>query len=167
MGQINRIPLGYLGMLGTKTGGKNPFVSAEQVNPVVEMTPFYHAQGLSIETGSLTFVNVLEFVDLTVPSDEAWFVYAVSVQSGFTLVGDRLGVIFSLFSTPAGPPNNSMVIGQSGLLELVGAIGTVGEAVQFPNPLPIVGGSKLRCTVTDSNVGKTLLFSALVAKFKA
>lgn len=170
MGQINRIPIGYLDMLGSQTGGKNPFDAADVVNPVIAMQPFYHAQGMSIESAPAFVVNaLLDFAQLEVPQNEVWFVYNVSCQAAFTTAAGAVELVYSLFSTPAGVPNNSMVIGDTGLLNATLAVAVIGNAIQFPTPLPLVAGSRLRATVGDftGTAVTTITFAALVAKFSA
>lgn len=169
MGQINKIPLGYLDMLRSQTGGKNPFFASETVNPVVDMTPFYHALEMDGSSVTLAYTGVGDSVDITVPSDEAWFVYTWGFSAQASANTDRVHWLVNVLRLPGG----SAVIGPliASTIQSSSApdnqTGFMVGSVQFPVPIPLTAGAIIRSTVAGQTGSSTATISVLAAKFKA
>jgi hypothetical protein len=166
VGQINKIPLGYLNMLGSQTGGKNPFVANDQVSPNVEMAPFYHAHGMRAASDVLAATAVGDSVIRTVPDNEAWFLYSYGWLSTITSLADRLKLILQVSRLPQGGTAACIyttVENQTPQSQPT----SMGEAFMFPVPIPLLPGSRLTTTVTHIVNNQTMTISYLVAKFTA
>lgn len=170
MGQVNKIPLGYLNMLQSQTGGRNPANTSDVVSPTVEMSEFYHAQNLSNEWVQLVHVGVNVSSTIQVPADEAWFLWAIHVSqphqtSAVDFVWGEVGLnllpksgniqIMGLFSFKIGPTSGT-------------AGGRMEASVTFGQRIPLVSGVQLNTSITDrAAVGaRTLTSNFLVSKFK-
>ena len=168
MGQINKIPLGYLNMLGSQTGGKNPFFAAEQVNPTVEMSPFYHAQAMSVSTDVLVGVAVGDQVIRTVPDNEAWMLYGWGFSYIALSAGNKQYFRLDLSRLPRSSTttlNHFLAILRH---ENVLAVGDLtGSSIYFDNPIPLTAGSQLVTTLASRNGNITHTISYLYAKFTA
>lgn len=77
--QTNRIPGGFLDLIGAETGGKNPPIYDDSVQPTVDLFELYAAQTLSAFNTTIAHENSGEVVTTTVPDGEVWIVRAVSV----------------------------------------------------------------------------------------
>ena len=170
MGSINKIPLGFLSMIQSQTGGKNPSQSADFVSPVIDMSEFYHAQNLSNEWVQLVHVGVNVSSTIEVPSDEAWFLWAIGVvqphqTSAVDFVWGSVGLNrlpksgliqpVELFTFKIGPTSGA-------------ANGRMEQGVTFGQRIPLVSGTQIQTSITDrAAVGaRTLTTNLLVSKFK-
>jgi len=81
VGQVNRIPNGFLDLLGVQSLGRNPPLFSDAISPTVDLTEFYSGQTLSSHTEDLTHTAEDDQVVVFVPEGETWFLRAVSFQS--------------------------------------------------------------------------------------
>lgn len=81
MAQVNRIPLGFLDLIGAQTGGRNPPETTDFLSTTVDLTELYLGQTLSGLDFLLNHNAVADNHLFTVPSGEAWMIRAVSVNA--------------------------------------------------------------------------------------
>jgi len=105
-GPIQLIPPGLLGFFNLKNSGKNPRTLDDNINPSLELLPWYlcsQQEGL-VGTLSIVDTNIGEFQamtaldTLTVPDQEWWYVHSHSVHVA----------LLSTDSTPAFFPSVSI-----------------------------------------------------------
>jgi len=166
MGQINKIPLGYLNMLGAQTGGKNPFNASEILAPTQEMTPFYHAQnmrtiqasGVAVQGGSRT---------VTVPADEVWFIYHIQNFWTTAIAADEIR-FQNAISFPNSPSTGHTIHATDDPLSATAAAASmVGDGVLFPQPLPVTQGTTITQIYRYVNgAGNNAILQVLAAIFK-
>ena len=168
MGQINKIPLGYLNMLGSQTGGKNPFFAAEQVNPTVEMAPFYHGSAMAVSTDVLVSTAPGDEVTRFVPANEAWFLYSIGASGsvlGSSAVRDLQVNLQHLprSSSPTLPGQIATLTSST-----ASAAGDVIAASQlFPVPIPLIAGTSIQTIINRRSGATTMTISYVYAKFTA
>lgn len=169
MGQINRIPNGFLDLLGTETGGRNPSSSPELVSPTLRMNELYSSQTLSVVNWATNSTNVGDSNSITIGNDETWILYSASMNTNSPLAGDRDVISMSLDRLPrdaagAAPPQ----IFVADLLSL-SVDSDPTDALVFPVPFVLGHGVIVRIDVVDrlggaANrvVNATLLIGRLV-----
>ena len=88
MGEVNRIPRGFLDLIGAQTQGKNPPVFSDGLSPIIDMTPLYLAQTLGAH--KLNFAHTVNAAQasVTVPSDEVWLLLSLGTQAFASTVGE-------------------------------------------------------------------------------
>lgn len=166
MGQINKIPLGFLNMLGSQTGGKNPFNVNEVVAPTVEMIPFYHAQAMQIMSTNFTPAGNLDSQTIVVPNDESWFVYVINNSELTTLGNDSIRWQIGITAPKSGNTNIPI---HTDPVSLGGgaAVTQIASAVRFNPPLPLVAGTIIRQTVVDLVGARNMFLQVYAAVFKS
>ena len=88
MGDVNRIPRGFLDLIGGQTQGKNPPVFSDGLSPIIDMTPLYLAQTLGTHKENFTHTGTGDQVAVTVPSDEVWLLLSLGTLA-FASVADE------------------------------------------------------------------------------
>lgn len=81
MGQVNRIPNGFLDLLGVQSLGRNPPLFSDAISPTVDLTEFYSGQTLSSHTEDLSHTAEDDQAVVFVPEGETWLLRSVSFQS--------------------------------------------------------------------------------------
>ena len=154
-------------MLGSQTGGKNPFVAAETVNPTIEMEPFYHAQGMAVHTDILTYNNIGDATTITIPENEVWFMYAWAMQVVATATTDRATFIQQISRLPrTSTPTLAATVGHL-ILDALNAATIMADVTRFPVPIPLTAGEELITTCASVSGAQTGTISVLHAKFTA
>ena len=166
MGAINKIPLGLLNMLGSQTGGKNPFDLAEIVRPTVDLTSFYHAQALKTSAVSLVYTAVGDNVQMEVPAGEAWFVYTIGVSVTSVTGADRAAFGVYLRDLPKSGVAATLIFNTRELNDVV-AGDILSDSVRFPVPLPLTAGMELSLLTHSLTNSRTVFMTALYATFQA
>jgi len=88
MGNVNRIPRGFLDLIGAQTQGKNPPVFSDGLSPVVDMTPLYLAQTLGTHKVQVSHTAASQQVSITVPSDEVWLLLSLGTNALAATIGE-------------------------------------------------------------------------------
>jgi len=88
MSQVQQFPLGLLDLLGAK-GGSDIREIGDRLVPTIETLPFFAAYAITNDAVSGTTNAVGNSVDLTIPSNEFWVLYAASASLIFSAVGDE------------------------------------------------------------------------------
>lgn len=156
MGQINRIPNGFLDLLGTETGGKNPSQAPEVVAPVLTMNELYSSQTLESKNFGINSLAAGNNNFIIVPDSETWILYAVACNTIAPLVGDadQVGVYLDRLPRSAAPGNIAQ-IAQLNLLS-IGVASTPADAATFPTPLVIGHGVRVVANIQQRAGGATL-----------
>lgn len=81
MGQVNRIPNGFLDLLGVESLGRNPPLFSDAVSPIVNLNEFYSGQTLSCHEEDLIHDDVDQQALVTVPEGETWLLRSVGLES--------------------------------------------------------------------------------------
>jgi len=145
---INRIPLGFLGMLGSQTQGKNPFEASEVVAPTIEMTPFYHAQAIRTAFVQLNNAAVNNAAQITVPANKAWMLYSANVRAVAAANNDFIDVHLETNKLNGG--------GIAYLKKFVKTTGLTAAdrmiaTTDFTNLFPVLAGTELIFRVDSTN----------------
>lgn len=77
--QANRIPSGFLDLIGAETGGKNPPIYADFVQPSVELLELYAAQTLANVNETIAHTAAGTPLTITVTEGETWLLRSCSV----------------------------------------------------------------------------------------
>ena len=145
MSQVNRIPIGYLDLVGNETQGKNPFESLESLRPTVSMDQFYLGQTLGNVNATFTNsgIGVVSFTD--VPSDELWILLSVSLTETQD-AGQLTQFEVNIQRTPR--QDNVALGGFAGIfVSRVMTVATTGdiaaEAFLLPQPMVLTPGTRI------------------------
>lgn len=150
MGQVNRIPNGFLDLLGVLSLGKNPPAFADQIAPVVDLVDFYSAQTLSGHNHVLNHAAVGDNVEVFVPEGETWFLKGVSIQALFTATTFQEQWRFGFQNPPRSSTGGGTFepnIWVSRLLTVSLTNREVGDAFYLDNPLPLISGTVLKAKI--------------------
>jgi hypothetical protein len=116
---IQTPPAGWLGLLGLKSGGRQPDQSSKTLAPTLEMLPFYLAGNraqIAARTGQAAVANANVGVASQVPAGKIWLletvvfvstaIGAVAPQSANVSISDASNQLVEF-----GPPSNTGVTG--------------------------------------------------------
>lgn len=134
---IQTPPSGWLGLLGLKSGGKQPEQSAKFLQPIQEMTSFYLSgarQSLGLVAASVAAQNANSSIELRVPPGKVWLlesaifvstaIGAVAPQAGFITIADASNQLFAF-----GPASQA---GVTGTFLVGGYTPPIGYLVMLP-----------------------------------
>jgi len=155
---INRVPAGLLALLGSKVGGINPALLADQVIPTIDFSRFYLAGSLERSTVSGNIAAVGLFAStLVVPENEFWVVDQYTLSAGAALgAGQALQVAPCYLYSLAGS-TRALQVGQPSLLAGVGDLPTAGSGGFIVPPGSTLGLVCFRITAGPVNA---FLFNA-------
>ena len=88
MGDVNRIPRGFLDLVGAQTQGKNPPVFSDGLSPIVDMTPLYLAQTLGTHKEIFAHTVAGQQIATVVPSDEIWLLLSLGTSAFASTAGE-------------------------------------------------------------------------------
>lgn len=168
MGQINRIPRGYLDLVGTETGGKNPGDASEVVNPTIEMRELYASQTLKSINFAINSLVVGSSSTISVPPEDSWILYSAGMHVNAPLLADQDNVALFAGQLPRGGPAAGFALLWRAEMLSIGVAQTPTDTILFPVPLIFQGGTKFITTVhqraggvANRVVNVTLLVGAL------
>jgi len=144
MNQTNRIPGGFLDLLGAETGGKTPPYYDNKVSPQVGMDELYRAQTLSQYVANVTHGASFQEVRFLVPNNEYWLLRAFNFQSGsLGSTNEFEGWALQVKELPRGN-SGPITTSSSSIAWLFGrcqlANTNVADAVSFANPILLTPG---------------------------
>ena len=87
MGDVNRIPRGFLDLIGAQTQGKNPPVFSDGLSPIIDMTPLYLAETLGAHKLNFSHTVSAQQAAVVIPTGEVWLLLSVGTQAFATTVG--------------------------------------------------------------------------------
>lgn len=165
--QTNRIPFGFLDIVGAETGGKNPPFYSDELSPSVDVTELYlqHTLAGIRTTGSQAIVG--DQINFLVPEAETWILRACSFRTAavaamtevwefsFTRLprSDITVGAFPIFWTSTRSRTAPPLLGE--FLE---------DSFFFPAPVALPSGTNLNATVIerDALAARTTLIQYLV-----
>jgi len=176
MGQVNRIPSGFLDLLGVESLGRNPPLFSDAISPIADLTEFYAGQTLSIHTEDFVTSAAQQQVVVRVPSEETWFLRGVSVQCT-TLLPTTMWEQWSFVcqdlarnSTGGATAEHTLAVSPL-LLNQGGATGVQPQwGFYFPQPgLAFTSGSiiKARIIERDALAGRTTACNFLINRYNS
>jgi hypothetical protein len=91
MSKINQLAQAFLDLLDAKTAGRGPNEWADLLQPTIDLSPFYWLNSLdSAGITSATITGNEVFVDLEVPENQYWMVFAAHARLTAVTAGSRL-----------------------------------------------------------------------------
>jgi len=153
MGQVNRIPNGFLDLLGVQSLGRNPPLFSDAVSPTVDLTEYYSAQTLSSHTEDFTHTAADQQVVVFVPEGETWLLRGFSVYT--TPLGsvseseDWSFMVQNLARGSTGGATSEPVLWNTGRLSPIIANNKVAAAFMLPAPLMMTSGSVTKARLTQ------------------
>lgn len=152
MARTNRIPQGFLDVVGAETGGRNPPIYNDELSPSIDMREFYLAQTLGADNSTLLVNAEGVTLDRIVPPEQAWLLRAASVFYTSTNAADAVRMTLRVRNTPRAQPGDFPSIWTSRLLA-PGATGLrVTDSIEFPSPL-LVGSGVTVSWIGEENAG--------------
>jgi len=153
MSGINRIPVGYLDLVGTQTGGKTPSQANEIVAPVVEMLGFYGQQAAAALAITMNHAAVPSQFTTEVPSDECWHLLSCAVRENQPAGTER-----SIWCVGVNNLPRSSVSSDTGWIFRLDVKGvTAGANAMFvqrlEQPVFLLPGTQLVCELLDRDAG--------------
>lgn len=143
MTDINRIPRGWLNLLGVQTSGKNPNVALETVQPVTEMSQLLYGDRMSSEQTTFTPTTTPQVFTHIVPSDEIWILFGASMSMNGAAPNPSVAtwdLNLRRFPNAGGAGGqglwSTIILDNTGLA----AGATAYQSTTFPVPLVLQGG---------------------------
>lgn len=102
MSRINRLPLGLLDFLGTKSLGDNPSELLGQVRPTLELGGFFSAEKLELVFDAVNQDTISNSQFITVPTGEVWVLLAAYYKYVITVGGNISDLEIVLKDTASG-----------------------------------------------------------------
>ena len=156
MGQVNRIPNGFLDLLGVESLGRNPPQFLDVITPIVDLTEFYAGQTLSSHEVDFSHSSPGDQTIVRVPEGETWLLRNCSVvATNLALTSDIEVWQFSLQDTArnsTGGATEDSIIAVSPRLVLFAAGGgrTAAFGFYLPSPgLALTSGTILKARIID------------------
>jgi len=168
MAQTNRIPSGFLDLVGAETGGKNPNQYTDAVRSSVDMRELYLGQTLGSDTHTFVVASEGQTSGLmVVPQDEAWLLRSLSTQWTAADAATRFTVGVQLPDTPRGDAAFPMIWQSE--LQVVSAVGfIVFDAFYLPSPLLLLAGQVIQWRIGKfTGPGPTLRVQALFNRLRS
>lgn len=88
MGSVNRIPRGFLDLIGAQTQGKNPPIFSDGLSPIIDMTPLYLAETLGAHKLNFAHTTNGEQASVVIPTGEVWLLLSIGTQALATTAGE-------------------------------------------------------------------------------
>lgn len=108
-GRINRVARGLQSLIGLTNFGQNPNLIADEVTPVIEITP-----NLSAETVSAidipASIDLANPIDLDIPEGELWVPYTLSLDAAANAPADECTAALLVDRLPSETPANPAVL---------------------------------------------------------
>lgn len=170
MGAINRIPRGYIDLLGQTTSGETPSEARNFVQPILNMDPLYLAQTLSWHNDTVAHTAVSTSVEVDVPQNETWLLYSWGVRTATGASSDfeEWALEALTFPRPGADPGQFPQLDTSGLLTGAGAAQFIVYGKTFGQVIPLTAGTTLRAILykRDGNASRTTRWQLMMARLK-
>ena len=154
MGQVNRIPRGFLDLIGAQTQGKNPPIFSDGLSPIIDMTPLYLAQTLGTHKENLAHTIAGEQIAVTVPNDEVWLLLSLGTSSLASTLGELEQWSFFLIDVirESGAATNLPQIHVTPVTGISVINQLMNTAVTLPSTIVIQGGMQLVAKLLQRDV---------------
>lgn len=100
MGQVNRIPKGFLDLIGAQQQGKNPPIFSDAVAPIIDLTSLYLGQTLGVHQTSFSTTVPGNGNLVSVPQDETWLLLSGGIWESAGAGGEWSAWEWTIQSTP-------------------------------------------------------------------
>ena len=138
-------PMGWLGFLGIKSGGRQPEQSLAWLTPTLDMRGFYAAGARSILAGvSIANVNNVDQTIGTVPQGKVWNVEYVSILSGALGAAATVQAWIRIVSAQANAVSGMLLLSNP---TPIGATGNL-TGVTLAGPLALNAGDAIKLLST-------------------
>lgn len=174
MGRVNRVPRGFLDLLGTQAQGQTPPEFSEILAPTVDLQDFYVSDALAGVRKDVSFgaEGVTQFI---VPTDEIWLLRGGSVTTVLDSSTRYEQWALQVSSLPRSSELNAVTGDQSSylwvspLLQVQANNERVIAACTLPAPFVMLPGTAVnwRLTQRDAAAARTSEFSVLASILKA
>ena len=161
--QTNRIPSGFLDLIGAETGGKTPPYYDDVLKPGVDLTELFRGQTLSADKFTWVVTAAGNNHLMTVPENEAWLLRHVSVS-------EPMGTTVMLSSYQVGIWNaarqeygNAFSAFWSSKVLQVQINGQVAhDAFHLASPMLLLPGTTIywQCRERDAGAGRNVTIAA-------
>ena len=150
MGRINRVPLGLLDLLQSKTDGVNPGDLSEVVVGTIDLGEFYFSERIAHEFFQYTSAAIDDNNSITVPAGENWILWAIDVTYINGVLTDVQDVGVALERFPSAPSVLQAVdIFNTGDMVTTVAGQTSTRSEIFERPIFIPSGMIIRATTNN------------------
>jgi len=150
MPQTNRIPGGFLDLIGAETGGKNPSQYSDTLQATIESKELYLGQTLKGNLISQNHAAVGVAADITVPSDEHWLLRCVNVEAVLPLTTDFERWVVGLTRLPRDVGFlHHAVFWSTRLLQTAAAGQFPSDAFMLPDPILCTPGMIVRAILKE------------------
>ena len=148
--QTNRIPHGFLDLVGSEVGGKTPPVYSDFIGPTVDMTELYLAETLAAEGVTFNHAAALASTSVTVPDDEAWLMRCLGVSGSLSNTGQLERWRFDLIRLPREDSSNlGATIWTTDELTVPVNNQGISSAFWLPAPALLLPGVRIDITITQ------------------
>lgn len=166
MGVVNTTPTGLLDLLAAKTGGKMPNNMSETLQPVLSLDQFLVNKKLAVELSSYSATAVGTADSITVPAGELWALVAIGFTFSSTVIGDSIGLHWTVNNLPASDtPGDGGIIWSPGKV-ISDAAQQFGSAIFFPYPILLSPGANLSSVVISKSATRTVNWSVTFNRYK-
>jgi len=151
VGQVNRIPNGFLDLLGVQSLGRNPPLFSDAISPVVDIFELYAAQTLSVHSVDWLHTVTGDSTVLFVPEGETWMLRGLSIETAIMVGGTQQNVSFlaqDFARGKTGAATPEMCIWNTGPLNPI-ANARESRGFMLPSPLALTSGTVLIAKVYD------------------
>jgi hypothetical protein len=153
---INRLPAGFLGFVDVKAMGENPRTFLSEVQPGMDMRPFYTAGGrIFITSTAVAVAGVGTTPLLTVPQNKAWAAESMTVSTVGIL---GAGVSFTMCCAILDANGNRLWIGEKDV-ETTGGLGLA--RMNFPDVYIALPGYQFAVICTRIAAGPVSVIGSL------
>lgn len=149
--KVNATPIGLQSLLGNVNQGVNPHELNHEIQPIVDLLPFWSSRRLIKEsdTQSLSIVHG-QGINLTVPEGELWLPIAAHFECGnFATATDDISLTVGIVP----PLNVGMVsFNSTDVLNNPGSAGSTARAcIAFPQAFILSGGWSVRGEINGAS----------------
>lgn len=148
MPQTNRIPTGFLDLVGAETGGKNPPEYSELVGAGVDLTELLLGQTLCCQLNTVSHTAAGNTFGMTVQPDQAWLLRSVSVVTPLTNTAQLEEWTVGFWNLPRQEfGNDQSQIWTSRLMQVQVNGDTASDCFLLPQPILLTSGCAIYWTL--------------------
>ena len=146
MGKINRIPLGLLDLLSSKTDGRTPQEMSDIVAGVIDLEKYYLSERLSHEFFTFSAAAITSNGSIQIPGGESWAIRSIQIQYQALLAADDLAI----HMTAERLPDAASALSRMGIFDAELPATTVNQFVTrtrwYEEPMHFPSGVIIRAT---------------------
>lgn len=170
MGSVNRIPRGFLDLVGAQTQGKNPPIFSDGLSPIIDMTHLYLAQTLGTHKENLSHTVAGEQIATAVPNDEVWWLLSIGTTSlaAVTTEIEQWAFILNDVIREGGAATNLPQIHVTPVMSISVINQLMNSGFTLPSPILIQGGMEIiaKLTQRDTTAARNTAIEYLFYRLK-